>query len=85
VVVESTWISSIKATWALSNFTSVTNVGPIMVGIAHSDYSATEIEEFIENANSWNEGDQVAQEVAKRRSELSESSRSPKQDWAPVI
>ncbi len=66
-VVESTWLSSVKCTWAISDLTPADGAGPIMVGVAHSDYSATEIEEFIENANSWNEGDLVAQEIAKRK------------------
>ncbi len=64
---ERTWASSIRGTWSLDQLTPATDVGPIMVGVAHSDYSAAEIEAFIENAGSWNEGDQVAQEVGKRK------------------
>ena len=66
-VVEKAWITSIDAIWALKNFTIATDDGPIMVGIAHSDYTATEIEEWIENAAGWSEADLVGQEVAKRK------------------
>ncbi len=66
-VAESTWISSIDGVWSLKNFTAGADDGPIMVGIAHSDYTATEIEAFIENAGAWSEADLVSQEVAKRK------------------
>ncbi len=64
---ERTSVSSIVASNALSDFTFTATDGPIMVGICHSDYTAAEVEEWIENAGSWNEGDKVAQEVAKRQ------------------
>lgn len=64
---ERTWISSLIASWSITEFTPGTDIGPIMVGVAHGDYSAAEIEEFIENTQSWNEGDLIAQEVAKRK------------------
>ncbi len=62
---ERTWVSSLKSTWILADLTL--GEGPITVGIAHGDYTAAEIEEFLENAGSWNEGDLVAQEIAKRK------------------
>ncbi len=66
-VEESTWLSSVKLTWALSELTPGTDDGPVAVGIAHSDYSSTEIEEWIENTGSWKEGDLVqSREVGKR-------------------
>ncbi len=40
--------------------------GPIEVGVAHSDYTAAEIEEALEAAGAWDEGNLVAQEQAKR-------------------
>ncbi len=64
---ERTLVSSVVATWALSEFTKATGDGPILVGIAHSDYTSAEIEEVLENAGSWNEGDLVAQEVGGRK------------------
>jgi len=66
-VEEKAWLSSVKATYAISEYTIVAGAGPILVGLAHNDYTNAEIEEWIENANSWSEGDLVAQEVAKRK------------------
>lgn len=67
VVTEKTWISSIKATWSLGDFTFAAGDGPILVGISHSDYTAAEIEAWVEQTTSWDEGDLVSQEVAKRK------------------
>ncbi len=67
VVFNRTWVSTLIARWAMSNWTPIADVGPIMVGVAHSDYSKAEIEEFIENTASWNEGNLVQQEIAKRK------------------
>lgn len=65
VVTERTRVNSVRATYALREM--VVDEGPVTVGLAHSDYSSAEIEEFIENAGSWGEGDLVAQEVGKRK------------------
>ncbi len=67
VVNERTLVSSIVATWAMQEFTSASGDGPIMVGVAHSDYSDTEMEEYLESTGSWNEGDQIAQEQGRRK------------------
>jgi len=67
VVNERTLVSSLVGTWSLSDFTSGDDIGPVLVGVAHSDYTAAEIEEFIEIADSWNEGNLVAQETARRK------------------
>ncbi len=64
-VTEEAWLSSIKATFALRNSTA--GEGPIVFGIAHSDYSDAEIEEYLENTGSWDAGDLVQQEIAKRK------------------
>ncbi len=64
VVVERTLISSIVATWSLDQLTAPQ--GPIVFGVAHSDYSDAEIEAVIENAGSWNEGNKTSQEISKR-------------------
>ncbi len=61
---EETRISSIVCTWSLSNLTS--GQGPIVFGVAHSDYSDAEIEAVIENLASWDQGSKVEQEIAKR-------------------
>ncbi len=64
---ERTFVSSIVALWNLDNVTLGSGIGPMMVGVAHSDYSDAEIEAWIENTGSWDEGDLVQQEIAKRK------------------
>lgn len=64
---ERTLISSVVLNWSLSNLTEAFSDGPIVCGIAHSDYSATEVEAYLENTSSWNEGDVISQEIAKRK------------------
>lgn len=66
VVEEKAFVSSIRATWSMGNFTPGVNRGPIMVGYAHSDYSAAEIEAWVERSTSWAEGDKVSQEISNR-------------------
>lgn len=66
-VEENSWLSSVKAAWSLNDVTIADSVGPVLVGFAHSDYTDTEIEEWIENGNSWSEGNLVGQEIAKRK------------------
>ncbi len=66
-VIERTFVSSIVASYSLAEFTDAIGDGPIMVGVAHSDYTDAEIEAFIENSGSWNAGNLTAQEVAKRK------------------
>ncbi len=66
-VIERTFISSLVAIWSVTAVTPSTTAGPIMVGVAHSDYSAAEIEEWIENTGSWTEADQIGQEIGRRK------------------
>ncbi len=67
VVDSRTRVTSIVATYALADFTPTAGVGPIVVGIAHGDYSDAEIEAWIEQTGSWNESDLVSsKEVANR-------------------
>jgi len=65
-VIEKSLISSIVATWSMRNFTESGNDGPILVGVAHSDYTDGEIEAVIESTGSWNVGNKIEQEIAKR-------------------
>lgn len=74
---ERTFISSHKATWSISDWTPGAGIGPVLVGIAHGDYTNAEVEEVIENTGSWNEGDKVAQEVAKRQIRIVGKFESP--------
>ncbi len=67
-VKERTLLSSVVATYALQGYTVTDNVGPIVCGLSHSDYSLIEIEEWIEQTTgAWDEGDKVAQEVSRRQ------------------
>lgn len=65
VMTETRLISTIDFLLGWRDFTP--GNGPIEVGIAHSDYSAAEIEEALESTGSWDEGDLVAQEQAARK------------------
>ncbi len=64
-VSEKSWLASLYAVWTVRGGTS--GEGPLRVGVAHSDYSDAEVEEWIENNGSWDEGDLVQQEVARRK------------------
>ncbi len=66
-VVDSTWVSSVKAIYSIAQYTPVAECGPFICGWAHSDYTDAEIEAWVENAASWQEGDKIAQEVARRK------------------
>ncbi len=66
-VTERAWLSTIMATWSMDQFTEGAGDGPILVGIAHSDYTDAQIEEFVEQAESWEEGDLVAKEISSRK------------------
>ncbi len=67
VVGERTRISSVEAIFSLAGFTAGENIGPIEVGVAHSDYTLAEVEAWIERSTSWNEGNLVSQEISGRR------------------
>ncbi len=54
-----------KGSWSIAGGTA--GEGPVTVGFAHSDYTAAEIEECLESAASWDQGDKVAQEQRKRK------------------
>nr|APC94145.1 hypothetical protein [uncultured marine virus] len=66
-VAEKTFVTSIDAIWELDAFAITSGDGPIEVGVAHSDYSDSEIQQVIDNTGSWDEGDLVSQEIAKRK------------------
>ncbi len=66
-VEEKTFVSSIDVAWALLGLNPAVGDGPIVVGVSHSDYTAAEIEGFIENTGSWSEGDMITQREIGRR------------------
>ncbi len=65
-VTERAYCSSVKAAWSLGDFTPGADRGPILVGLAHSDYTSAQIEEWVENQGSWQEADKIQQEQARR-------------------
>ncbi len=67
LVQERTFVSSIVATHSLSEFTQAVGDGPISVGVAHSDYTDAEIEAYLETGGTWDEGNKITQEIAKRK------------------
>ncbi len=66
-VAEQAWCSSIVCSYDLANVTPAAGVGPVLMLVAHSDYSAAEVEEYIESGNSWSQADKISQEIAKRK------------------
>ncbi len=64
---ERTLVSSIEATWVLSGVTPTAGVGPMVVGVAHSDYTASEIEDYLDLDTTWDEGDKISQEIGRRK------------------
>ncbi len=66
-VTETTWLSSIVASWNIVDLTPQAGNGPIAVGIAHSDYADSEIEAWIENAGGWDQGNLVSKEIGQRK------------------
>nr|AGA18252.1 hypothetical protein [uncultured marine virus] len=65
-VPESARVTSLVCTYALQGFPEAVNDGPIVVGIAHSDYTDAEIQEVIDSTATWERGDKIAQEKARR-------------------
>ncbi len=62
---QEVWAISADVTVVVSDHTA--GDGPFIVGIAHSDYSAAEIEEWLEEASSWLKSNKIGQERAKRK------------------
>lgn len=63
-VVEKSRISSIDAVWWVDNIDPGLS---FLFGVAHSDYTDAEIEEVIEISGSWDPGNKISQERAKRQ------------------
>ncbi len=66
-VTERTLLSSLVLLWSLRGLTPASGDGPIMVGIAHSDYTLSEVESWIEQSTGWSEANLVAREVSQRK------------------
>ncbi len=67
VVDDTTRISSVVAMYSLEDFTDGAGIGPIVVGLAHSDYSLAEVEAWIKLSTGWSQADLVSQEISNRR------------------
>ncbi len=67
VVDDTTRISSVKCAYSLEDFTDGAGIGPILVGLAHSDYTLAEIEEYIELTTGWSQADLKSREISQRR------------------
>ncbi len=67
VVTERTLITSLDAMWSMIGKTIADNQGPIMVGVSHGDYTAAEVEAWIERQDSWKEADLIAREITGRK------------------
>ncbi len=66
-VVEKAWCSSVRAAYSIQALTKGPTIGPITIGLAHSDYTSAEIEAWVENLGSWDQGGQLEQEIARRK------------------
>ncbi len=66
VAIEKTFVSSIVVVPTMQEFSEALGDGPIMIGVAHSDYTVTEIKEWIENSGSWDQGDMISKERNSR-------------------
>ncbi len=66
-VADTARVSSVKSVYGLTGLTQADGVGPFLFGVAHSDYTDSEIEGFIEAGNSWDLGDMVNKEIRSRR------------------
>ncbi len=62
---ERTWMVSADLVTSLEGLTP--GEGPIVVGVAHGDYSSTEIGEWFAGTGGWSTADLVAQEVRRRK------------------
>ncbi len=65
VVDSRMWLSSMDLVVAWRDFTA--GEDPRVFGVAHSDYSAAEIEECLEAQAAWDQSDLVVREQAKRK------------------
>ncbi len=66
VLTEKAWLSSVVLNISWLDVTPNTG-GPVIVGVAHNDYSDAEIDEWIESTGQWDGGNLVSQEIARRK------------------
>ncbi len=66
-VIDTTWVSSVKAIYSIGSWTNIAEAGPLICGWADSDYTDAEIEQWVENLATWDAGDKIAQEQGRRQ------------------
>lgn len=64
-VIDDMWLYSIRSNWTVDDLT--VGQGPIIVGVAHGDYTDAEIEEWIEANASISQQNLVENEQARRK------------------
>ncbi len=62
---QENFLISCKMTISMENHTA--GEGPLWIGVAHEDYTDSEIEATLEQTGSWNSPDLIAQELSKRK------------------
>lgn len=65
VVDDDTYLISAKLNWSIDDLTE--GQGPILVGLAHGDYTDAEIEEWLEASNSIGSGNKIEKERSARK------------------
>ncbi len=65
LLTEDLFVMSVDGTWSLDNYTNVLADGPVTCGYAHSDYSATEVQEALQ-VNLLGPGTKIEQERLRR-------------------
>ncbi len=85
VVNERTLVTSIVASYSMLNMTAAAADGPILVGVAHSDYTDTEIQEFLTATTGWDEGNKVAQEQMSRKIRRIGTFQNPPDITTPAV
>ncbi len=68
LVTDAMRVSSIRCTYAMTDPAAQgESDGPLIFGVAHGDYTTTELEEYLEVADSWDEGNLVGREQRGRK------------------
>ncbi len=67
-VLESAFLSSVRATYTMKSYTQIEDAGPILVFLCHSDFTLAEVEAYIEasGSESWDEGNIATKEIMTR-------------------
>ncbi len=64
---DTTRITSVRASYSLEDMTQGAGIGPIVCGVAHSDYTLAEVEAWIKLTTGWSQANMVSKEISGRR------------------